>query len=194
MSGEGGPGSVARLGRVLQRLAERSLPTSGSELGTITQVSPTITVRLDTGQEVPQVSGPAGLVVGQRVVCHYIASGHDLVVAAITAAEPVPVRFTIGGEVATTELTDCPLVDFPIDVNLARVRGRLSGAGSSTTTVDVYKNGSSIATVSFGSGDTLATVTIGEPFDADDDTLAVACTAAGSGATGLSLRFDFEGA
>lgn len=78
-----------------------------------------------------------------------------------------------------------------VRLTLLGARSRLATAGSSTTTVTIYKNGSSIGTISWGSGETLSVTTFEVGFVADTDLLQVRCTTAGTDAKGISIRFKF---
>ncbi len=74
---------------------------------------------------------------------------------------------------------------------LIAAQGVLSVPGSSTTVVTAYRNGSPIGTLTWTSGAQVASASFGDPFDARTDLLTVDCTAAGTGAAGISLCFEF---
>lgn len=76
--------------------------------------------------------------------------------------------------------------------NLVAVVCSLSTAGSSTTTVQVKKNGSTVVTVSLTSGQTLIKATAGVPFVKDSDALTVTISAAGTSAAGLTVQNRFS--
>lgn len=99
-------------------------------------------------------------------------------------------RFTHSGPVAVSAVLS-PAYEPPNRQTLLGARSRLAEAGSSTTTVTVYKNGSSIGSISWGSGETLSADTFDVGFSADTDLLQVMCTAAGTDAKGISIRFEF---
>lgn len=99
-------------------------------------------------------------------------------------------RFTHSGPVSVGDDLS-PAYEPAHRQTLLGARGRLADAGSSTTTVTVYKNGSSIGAISWGSGETLSVDTFDVGFSADTDLLQVMCTAAGTDAAGISIRFEF---
>lgn len=65
---------------------------------------------------------------------------------------------------------------------------RLQAAGTTTTTVEVYKNTTLIATLSLASGATRTSAKVSVPLVAGTDAIHVKCTAAGTGASGLVVK------
>jgi hypothetical protein len=98
--------------------------------------------------------------------------------------------FTHAGPVLVDEEDSAPYEPEENQV-LVAARARLAAAGESTTSVDVKVNGSVVGTVSWAAGQTLATPVFEEFLEADADLLAVRTTAAGEGASGISIRFEF---
>jgi hypothetical protein len=73
--------------------------------------------------------------------------------------------------------------------NIVQIYGQLTTAGSSTTAVAVYKNGSLLTTLNFGAGDTEDWKAVDiVPVIANVDKLQVEITAAGTGAEGLDVQ------
>lgn len=72
--------AAARLAMALRRAGTSRPQASGAALGYVIEGdTPTLTVRLDSGQEVPQCMGPE-LPIGSRVLCFWMNEGHDLAV------------------------------------------------------------------------------------------------------------------
>ena len=79
-----------------------------------------------------------------------------------------------------------------INCELFLVVGKLALAGTTTTTVVVKKNGSTIATLSFGSGVTRDTETPGTRILGLSDEITVETTAVGTGAGKLTVTTWFR--
>lgn len=110
--------------------------------------------------------------------------------AAATAGSAVEShRFTHYGLVATD--TD-PSVPFEpaVDMLLVGARARLSVAGVSPTTIAVRINGTTIGEVAWSTGATLATPVFDDLLTADTSLLTIQCVEAGTGASGVVIRFD----
>lgn len=72
--------AAARLAMALRRAGTSRPQASGAALGIVVEGdTPTLTVLLDSGQEVPQCMGEV-LPVGTRVLCFWVNEGHDLAV------------------------------------------------------------------------------------------------------------------
>lgn len=69
-----------------------------------------------------------------------------------------------------------------------RVQAELDTAGTSATTIDVYRNGASIGTISLAASATLAVATFESAFGADVDHLRFGVTTVGAGAKELTVR------
>lgn len=76
----------------------------------------------------------------------------------------------------------------PVVVRLTKLVVSLGTAGTTTTTVELRKNGGAIASVSLGAGETFATTALSDGMVNDLDYLQVAVTAAGSGAEDLDVQ------
>lgn len=92
--------------------------------------------------------------------------------------------FTLSGPVAVTS-SPGDAADF--DTTLVEVRCLLGTAGSSSTVVTVYVNGTSVGTVTLTSSTTNASVTFATALTADTDILTVGVTTAGTGAKDLTV-------
>lgn len=69
----------------------------------------------------------------------------------------------------------------------------LGTAGTSTTSIEIRKNGSPIgAGLGLASGETVKRFTLSSPFSPDEDLLTVAITAAGAGAQDLDVIVRFR--
>jgi hypothetical protein len=103
----------------------------------------------------------------------------------------VYVRFTHDGPV-TIGADDSPVYEPDEDLLLAGARARLTTPGTGTTTIEVNVNGDTVGEVTWGSGDALSVASFEDLLEADTDLLTVRCTAAGDGAAGISIRFEFD--
>jgi hypothetical protein len=102
----------------------------------------------------------------------------------------VYVRFSHDGEVVIGDYLS-PIYDFSEDLTLVEVRGTLAVPGSSSTVVEIYKNSSSIGSLTWGAGSGLVESSLSVGFSANSDALQVKCTTAGTDAVGISIRFRF---
>lgn len=75
---------------------------------------------------------------------------------------------------------------------LVKVVCSLVTAGTTTTTVQIKKNGSTVVTVNLGSGVTLDETIANVEFGKDSDALSITVSAAGSGAAGLTVQTRFS--
>lgn len=103
----------------------------------------------------------------------------------------VYVRFTHDGPVVVSA-GDSPVYEPDEDLLLIGARARLTTAGSSATTVEVAVNGDLVDSITWDAGSALEIVAFEELLTADTDLLTVSCTEAGSGAIGISIRFEFD--
>lgn len=72
--------AAARLANALRAAGTSRPQASGAALGYVVEGdTPTLTVKLDSGQEVPQCMGEL-MPVGSRVLCFWVNEGHDLAV------------------------------------------------------------------------------------------------------------------
>lgn len=77
------------------------------------------------------------------------------------------------------------------DSRLVNIVCSLGTTGTSTTTVQIKKNGSTIATVTLTSGVGFSRIRAGETFIADSDAVTVNVSGAGTGAAGLIVQLRF---
>lgn len=75
--------------------------------------------------------------------------------------------------------------------NLAVVAVTLGTAGSTSTVLDVQRNGTTIGTITVPSSTTIYNGTVSGRFVADSDTLALAITTAGTGAADMTATARF---
>lgn len=94
------------------------------------------------------------------------------------------VPFSYAGAVAVSAST--PWVPQEGGV-LTEARALLGTAGSSSTVVTVYVNGSSVGTVTLTSGQTNESTALSEALVADTDVVTVGVTTAGTGAEDLTV-------
>lgn len=107
------------------------------------------------------------------------SDGHAAVVTAVET-----LVFSLAGSVAvSTSGPDTPAADG----TLFKVRCLLGTAGTSSTVVTVYVNGSSVGTVTLTSGQTNVAASFSEALTADSDLVTVGVTTAGSGAKDLTV-------
>lgn len=108
----------------------------------------------------------------------------------VEAAEQGEIVFTLPGSVSATA---SPRWYPPRGISVVKVFGSLTASGASTTTVDIKRNGTTIATLSFGSGVFTATdTTVTTPgLTADTDYLTAEVTAVGTGATNLTVQVRY---
>lgn len=104
------------------------------------------------------------------------------------AASRPSVVFSLPGSVAAS--TSGPWVA-DAGTTLVSVRALLGTAGSSSTTVVVKVNGTSVGTVTLASGDTSERADINAALVADTDVVTMAVTAAGTGAADLTVIARF---
>jgi hypothetical protein len=97
-------------------------------------------------------------------------------------------RFTHAGALSVMDDDSAPYEPETNQI-LVAARGWLR-AGSSSTSIAVKVNGSTVGTVSW-SGSGLAVATFDELLEADTDLLTVRCTTAGTDAADCSIRFEF---
>lgn len=89
------------------------------------------------------------------------------------------------GAVTVTALADTPEWDVWVGGQITALIARLRTAGSANTVVTFYLNGSSIGTVTLGSGVNRGTAYVNERVK-NTDGIAAVVTTAGAGAKGLS--------
>ena len=75
---------------------------------------------------------------------------------------------------------------------VVQVIALLGTAGTSTTTLEIRKNGNSVGTVALGADETVKRFTTSSAFAADQDLLTVAVTGAGLGAQDLDVIVRFR--
>lgn len=78
------PLAGAILARGFRQAAQGRQNATGAVLGTVVAgEDPSLWIRLDTGQEVPQCMG-GNIAVGTRVLAFWVNKGHDLAVLALS--------------------------------------------------------------------------------------------------------------
>ena len=130
----------------------------------------------------PSIDQLAGAALGYMSNAQGVA--YDATTGLIVPANPADIVFSLPG--AVTVSTSPPVT--PRDtINAVGLSVTLGTAGSTTTTVELLKNGSTVATVNLGAGATYgtATFTAAVTFTARTDTYAISVTAAGTGAADL---------
>lgn len=99
------------------------------------------------------------------------------------------VPFTHAGPLVVDEFRS-PAYLPAVDEKVKLARCWLTDAGSSTTSVAVYRGGTLVETISWAGGANLAIVRFDLVLTGDADRLTVMTTAAGDGASGASIRFE----
>lgn len=99
------------------------------------------------------------------------------------------IMFTLPGSLTGST---SPKAYLRVDSRLVNIVCSLGTAGTSTTTVQVKKNGTTIATVNLTSGATFSRARAAEMFVADTDALTVTISAVGSAAANLSVQARFS--
>lgn len=102
---------------------------------------------------------------------------------------PSPVQFSLPGSV-TASLSGPWMPDE--DMTLVSVRALLGTAGTSSTVVTVYVNGSSVGTVTLASGATSAQADIYVELVRNTDVVTLGVTTAGAGAAMLTVIVRFS--
>lgn len=97
------------------------------------------------------------------------------------------------GAVTTTNLADSPEHDVSVGGQLVEAVVRLRTAGSTSTVVTYYLNGSSIGTVTVAASETRATAYLGDIRVKLGDGITGVVTTAGTGAKGLSGKIRCKG-
>lgn len=106
----------------------------------------------------------------------------------------VDVPFNIHGPLvdATTDVKSPPHYLPGVGGTLDQVIASLATAGTSTTTVRIFKNGVQLATtISLASGVDKTIVDFDDWFDGDEDSIQVDLSAIGTGAVGLNVQLRF---
>lgn len=88
----------------------------------------------------------------------------------------------------TPTVATSPPYRWRYDVYVGEATASLGTAGSTNTTIDVKKNGTTLQTITLGNGVSTASVAINTAFTADTDVLTFAITAVGTGAQNLTCK------
>lgn len=107
---------------------------------------------------------------------------------------PIEMPFTFAGPLSAGSIDDLspPFVVPPGGFHLTRVQGLLGTSGSSTTEVELYRNGSVFTSISLASGETHETLTLDETFVPDSDFIQVAFASIGTGAEDINIQMRFS--
>lgn len=98
------------------------------------------------------------------------------------------VPFSLAGTIFVSE---SPPWSSPVKLRISSLAVLLGTAGSSTTTVALKINGSTVATVNVAAGEKSRKLTISQQLAPDQDVVSVACTASGNGAKDLDVIVRF---
>lgn len=92
--------------------------------------------------------------------------------------------FSLAGAIYVSE---SPPWTTPVKLTIVEIVGLLGTAGSTTTTVALKVNGTTIVSLNIAAGEQLRKLTTSKILAPDQDVVTIACTAAGEGAEDLDV-------